>query len=289
LDLYSDNSDDDEDVPLVHQVRAQQQCFDTRSLAAKESDLFFDLREKQGKTYRKDKNFNAMEFFDEHKEALYLHRLLDTRTRSAKVDEASCERDFSLSGRVFGPLRESMATGVGEQMVSIPLLAMATPVTVDQILRQYIANNAKAKLAKAAKAAAAATDAVSSSSDSDSDSDSHSDSDSSKSGYDSKESPTETQRRLARGPHRGHSGPLKPTSSDDSDGSDGKGKGKGNGTSSKSAGGNGKGKGKGNGSKLDFDLIDVDEDDNDDDDEEELAENRRDDNGRKRGGGDYEV
>ena len=171
------------------------------------------------------------------------------------------ERDFSLSGRVFGPLRESMATGVGEQMVSIPLIAVATPVTVDQVLRQYIANNAKAKLAKAPKAAAAATDAVSSSSDSDS----HSDSDSEKSGYDPEESPTETKRRLARGPHRGHSGPLKPTTSEDSDGSDssrsagGKGKGKGNGTSSKSAGGKGKGNGTSSksagGSKLEFDLI----------------------------------
>ena len=88
LDLYSDSSDDDENVPLAHQVRAQQQRFDPRSLTAKESDFFFEKhREKQGKTYRKDKNFNVMEFFDEHKEALYLHRLLDTRTRSAKVDE----------------------------------------------------------------------------------------------------------------------------------------------------------------------------------------------------------
>jgi hypothetical protein len=88
--------------------------FATRSLAAKESDRFFDLREKQGRTYRKDKSFTVMTFFDKNKEDLFLHRLFDTRTRSAKVDEASCERDFSLSGRVMGPLRERMATGVGE-------------------------------------------------------------------------------------------------------------------------------------------------------------------------------
>jgi hypothetical protein len=44
-----------------------------------------------------------------------------------KADEASCERDFSLSGRVFGPLRERLATGVGEQqLVSIPLAAKST-------------------------------------------------------------------------------------------------------------------------------------------------------------------
>jgi hypothetical protein len=53
-----------------------------------------------------------------------------------------------------------MATGVGEQMVSIPLIAVATPVTVDQVLRQYITNNAKAKLAKAAKAAKVAAAAT---------------------------------------------------------------------------------------------------------------------------------
>jgi hypothetical protein len=43
LDLYNDSSDDD-GIPIAHQVRNEQQRIDTRSLAAKESDLFFDLR-----------------------------------------------------------------------------------------------------------------------------------------------------------------------------------------------------------------------------------------------------
>jgi hypothetical protein len=85
LNLFNDSSDD-EDVPIAHQVRNQQQRFDTRSLAAKESDRFFDLREEQGKTYRQDESFKVIDFFDKNKEDLYLHRLLDTRTRSAKVD-----------------------------------------------------------------------------------------------------------------------------------------------------------------------------------------------------------
>jgi hypothetical protein len=102
-------------------------------------------------------SFKVVELFDKYKEDLHLHRLLDTRTRSTKVDEASCERDFRLSGRVFGPLRERMSTGVGEQLVSIPLIAMATPVTADQVLRQYVAINAKANNAKAKSNAATET------------------------------------------------------------------------------------------------------------------------------------
>ena len=98
---------------------------------AEESERFFALRARYGTTYRRDTSFRVMEFFDKNMKDLYLHRLLDTRTRSAKVDEASCERDFSMSGRIFGPLRERMATDVGEKLVSIPLMAASTPVTVD--------------------------------------------------------------------------------------------------------------------------------------------------------------
>jgi hypothetical protein len=117
-------------------------------------------------------SFRVIEFFDKNKEDLYLHRLLDTRTRSAKVHEASCERDFSMSGRIFGPLRERMATGVGEKLVSIPLMAMSTPVAVDQVSRKYIAINNATK-AKAAKTKAAA-DTASAASGSDSSSSSSS-------------------------------------------------------------------------------------------------------------------
>jgi hypothetical protein len=171
LDLFNDSSDD-EDEPIAQQVRAQQQRSDIRSLAVMESDRFFDLRAKQGRTYRQDKSFTVMAFFDKNKEDLFLHRLLDSRTRSAKVDEASCERDFSLSGRVMGPLRERMATGVGEKLVSIPLMAMSTPVAVDQVSRKYIAINNATK-AKAAKTKAAA-DTASAASGSDSSSSSSS-------------------------------------------------------------------------------------------------------------------
>jgi hypothetical protein len=73
-------------------------------LATKESERFFALRARYGTTYRRDTSFRVIEFFDKNKKDLYLHRLLDTTTRSAKVDEASCERDFSMSGRIFGPL-----------------------------------------------------------------------------------------------------------------------------------------------------------------------------------------
>ena len=219
LDLFDDSSDD-EDEPIAHQVRAQQQRSDTRSLAVMESDRFFDLREKQGRIYRKDKSFTVMAFFDKNKEDLFLHRLLDTRTRSAKVDEASCERDFSLSGRVLGSLRESMATGVGEQLVSIPLMAQANPVTVDQVRRQYMANNARLKNQKAKAAGVAQHDDDDDDDDDDNDdnddddddddndddnddgNDSNVSYDSSKSGYDSQESAAETQWRLGRGKRR---------------------------------------------------------------------------------------
>ena len=82
-------------------VRDEQERTDTRSLATKESERFFALRARYGTTYRRDTSFRVMEFFDKNMKDLYLHRLLDTRTRSAKVDEASCERDFSMSGRIF--------------------------------------------------------------------------------------------------------------------------------------------------------------------------------------------
>jgi hypothetical protein len=136
---------------------------------------------------------------------------------------AGCGRDFSLSGRVFGPLRERMATGVGEQLVSIPLIARAAPVTVDQVLCQYVANNEKAKTQRprqrrletpsarppTAHPPTARPPTASSSSDSDSDGNSDSDSNnSSASGYDPKESPAETDRRLKLGKRKGHRGPL---------------------------------------------------------------------------------
>jgi hypothetical protein len=106
LNLYADSSDD-ENVPIADQVRDEQERSDTRSLATKESERFFALRARYGTTYRRDTSSRAMEFFDKNMKDLYLHRLLDTRTRSAKVDEVSCERDFGMSGRIFGPLRES--------------------------------------------------------------------------------------------------------------------------------------------------------------------------------------
>jgi hypothetical protein len=84
-------------------------------MAAKESDQPFDLRAKYGTICRPDKNFKALEFFDKTKDDLYLHRLLDSsraRSAKAKVGEVSCERDFSLTGRVFGPLRARMATAL---------------------------------------------------------------------------------------------------------------------------------------------------------------------------------
>jgi hypothetical protein len=67
-----------------------------------------------------------------------------------------------------------MATGVGEQLVSIPLMAKANPVTVDQVRRQYMAKNARAKNKKA-KAAADALHVSSDYDDDDNDGDDNDD------------------------------------------------------------------------------------------------------------------
>jgi hypothetical protein len=104
----------------MHSLRVR---VDIRSSLAKEVDELKTLRASHGSKNRRDPKFTLVEFYDAKCTSFYLHRRLDTAVQSAKVDEASCERDFSLSGRAFTPLRERMDTGVGEQMISIPLFA----------------------------------------------------------------------------------------------------------------------------------------------------------------------
>jgi hypothetical protein len=132
----SDGSSGD-DMAVGDQVRHEQARVDIRSALTKEVDALKALRASQGSKYRRDPAFTLISFYDHMRATFYLHRRLDTVVQSAKVDEASCERDFSLSGRVFTPLRERMATGVGEQMVSIPLIAKTIPVTADQVLSAW--------------------------------------------------------------------------------------------------------------------------------------------------------
>jgi hypothetical protein len=108
----TDGSSGDE-VAVGDQVREEMARVDVRSELAKAVDALKTLRESSGSKYRCDPTSTLIEFYDAKRASFYLHRRLDTAVRSAKADEASCERDFSLSGRAFTPLRERIATDRG--------------------------------------------------------------------------------------------------------------------------------------------------------------------------------
>ena len=129
LNFSSSDGSSGDDITLGDQLREEIERVDVRSALDKEVDALEKLRKEDGSKYRRDPAFTLIKFYDLKRATFYLHRRLDTVVQSAKVDEASCERDFSLSGRVFTPLLEHMDTGVGEQMVSIPLIAKTIPVT----------------------------------------------------------------------------------------------------------------------------------------------------------------
>jgi hypothetical protein len=103
----SDGSSGD-GVTVGDQVRHEIARVDLRSALDKEVEALKTMRESDGSNYRRDPAFALIKFYDRMHATFYLHRRLDTVVQSTKVDEASCERDSSLSGRVFTPLRERM-------------------------------------------------------------------------------------------------------------------------------------------------------------------------------------
>jgi hypothetical protein len=109
-----------------------------------------ELRSTRGKAYAKSEHaFNICTFFDtDYRKEFPMLRKLTERGESVVLDESQCERDFSLSGRVFTALRERLGTEKGERLVRIPLRDATFPATVTEVKAKYFALKKKRQEAR---------------------------------------------------------------------------------------------------------------------------------------------